>query len=806
MEKSITTRDDFREVTPPSGANSAPSGVDKSLTTFNSDAGVIMTEKAMVSSQLSSLAAGNQVGIDYSIKSFLAREQLISSGLFSSTDTVNQEVYSIESPQAILATPMYKDKVSGVMGFKGDLNLRLVVNATRFQQGRYILAFIYSGGVFRSDLRNNFYKTHSYSRVQVTQLPHVEVDLSCDTEVTLKVPYSSSQEMSLLRDNSSTLFPVGQVILRAYSPLSAVTGSLDCGYKLYASFSNVELFFPVVPQSGLARGTGKTKSRNMSPTEAEAQFDGPVSSALVKLSKASTILGEIPLLNTFTQPVSWVSDVLARTAWTLGFSKPHSTIPQHQVVRYQPNRFGNADTKDNAPLLSIFDNNVTETDDSTFGTSIDEMHIDFVKSIDTFYNQFVWSKEDASGTTKFTAVMSPREFYSTGSSFGSTVFNPTPLSWLSSMFSLYRGSIKLTFKFVKTEFHSGRLLFSFVPTSAYIGIPTAPTITNSAYLFREIVDVRYKSEVSFVVPWTSNTPYKPTKTDVFGTSEYGRVYVQVLNPLEAPDTVPSSITILCEVSAAEDFELAFPSDISRPSMATMSAVVPQSGCEISSSQMGATTTTRSLKPSSLCIGESVNSLRSLVKRVTYQPPAKAASALNSTYIPWAVPVATNNGTSWTRPSYFLSLVDYISLPYALSKGGFRVKIITDEDNVFGIQYLRAAATDTATDLWYSGTPYTLPSDLSIAGALTYAGTSLNKIMEADIPFYSRTRSTAVGATWTATGRVCYFNEANPASVLEFISLSANDPKSWNVFKGAADDFALGNFVSVPPFLDWTSTN
>lgn len=806
MDKNIVTRKDFTEMNPPEGANSAPQGVDVALTSFNTDAGVVSVEKNVSTAQNANLAAGNQIGIDYSIKSFLAREQIISSGLFSTTDTVNHEVFSIESPHAILATPIYRDKVSGVMGFKGDLNLRLVVNATRFQQGRYILAFIYSGGLFRTDLRNDFYKTHSYSRTQVTQLPHVEIDVSCDTEVTLKIPYSSSQEVSLLRNNSSTLFPVGQVILRAYSPLNAVTGSLDCGYKLYASFSNVELFFPVVPQSGLARGTGKTRKRNMLPTEAEAEFDGPVSSVLVKLSKASTILGEIPLLNTFSQPVSWVSDVLARAAWTLGFSKPHSTIPQHQVVRYQPNRFGNADTKDNAPLLSIFDNNVTETDGSTFGTSIDEMHFDFIKSISAFYEQFVWTKQDAAGTALLGTLMSPREFYTSGSSFGSTAYSPTPIAWLSSMFSLYRGSIKLTFKFVKTEFHSGRLLFSFVPTSAYIGIPAVPSIADSTYLFREIVDVRYKSEVSFVIPWTSNTPYKPTRTDPFGTSEYGRVYVQVLNPLEAPDTVSSSIVVLCEVSAADDFELAFPSDISTPAMATMSAVVPQSGCEISSSNMGSTTVSRSLKPSSLCIGETVNSLRSLVKRVTYQSPAKVASVFASTYLPWALPVATNNGTAWTRPSYNLCLMDYITLPYALSKGGIRTKVITDENNVFGVQFLRASASDTAVDLWYVGTPYTLPTDTTVGGALTYVDTSLNKIIEVDVPFYSRTRSTAIGATWTAAGRISYFNEAIPAAVLEFIPLSTNDAKAWQVFKGASDDFSCGNFVSVPPFLDWSTVN
>jgi len=443
---------------------------DSMLTKFNSDAVVNRVEPQQVVTKETEGTNSALSELTFTLTSFLAREQMISSGLLSASDVTNNAVVSITHPQQILNNAVYKGKIDGFYGFKADLNLRLVINATRFQQGRYMLVFIYTGGTNFLGNIATFVQSHTSTLVQTTQLPHVEFDLSCDTEVSLRIPYVNSADFCLLNSTLENSYSIGRVQLIPYSPLVAGSGSTNAQYRLFASFDNVELTFPTVPQSGV-RVVTKRKTRKM-PTEEEAETTGPISSLALKVSNATAILSEIPLLSPITAPASWLANVISRSALAMGFSKPHDTVPMAIMQRRVPDRFTNVDTKDQSAKLAIYDNNVLSSDTNPFGTNVDEMAIDYVKTISAWFKTVTWTTEQAADTVIASLPMHPRYFVVQNVRTGRTITNLTPVAWLGTMFGLYRGGFKITLKFVKTEFHSGRLLFTFVPYDPVGGKPT----------------------------------------------------------------------------------------------------------------------------------------------------------------------------------------------------------------------------------------------------------------------------------------------------------------------------------------------
>ena len=105
----------------------------------------------------------------------------------------------------------------------------------------------------------------------------------------------------------------------------------------------------------------------------------------------------------------------------------------------------------------------------------------------------------------------------------------------------------MTFKFVKTEFHTGRLRFWYSPS----GVPGVDDIN---YVYSSIIDLKYTNEVTFNVPYMHTDVYSPCR----GSKVQNMFGLTVLNELRAPNTVDTSVSVIVEVSAGSDFEFASP--------------------------------------------------------------------------------------------------------------------------------------------------------------------------------------------------------------------------------------------------------
>ena len=181
-------------------------------------------------------------------------------------------------------------------------------------------------------------------------------------------------------------------MIRPYSALTTGAGDSSCPFTLWAAFENIRLTGPTVTQSSI-----------VSQKELKGK-DKPVSGALMKVSKASTILGEIPMLSPVMSQVSWATSVLSRAASALGWSKPMlRSAPVYTRERTAP-YFHNVDQPSTAMNLGSTSDSSTALNPPCNLSNLDEMSIDYVKKIPAWFATVSWGAQTAGSTLTYYAI------------------------------------------------------------------------------------------------------------------------------------------------------------------------------------------------------------------------------------------------------------------------------------------------------------------------------------------------------------------------------------------------------------------
>jgi len=752
----------------------------------------------------SSLLDSARTGASIDIASFLAKPVNVFSGLLTTSDTYGTFKWVAVTPQDFTnGTTIWKNKLAGTLAFKGDLHLTVILNATRMQQGRYMLCWVPSGGAVNFD---KWYRMHAATLTQATQLPHVEMDVSCDTEATLIIPHITAQGWAAFEPAGGSFFGNnGVVFFTTYSPLEVSTGSISANYNIMAHWENVELAMPFTPQSGIRTKTRVKRRVKASEEEQISQDIGPISSVLSRVSTTANTLAGIPLLTSIAKPVGWATDILANTARSFGWSRPHNSEHTTMVTRNIVNRFTNADVADNSTKLGIFDNNEIEDLPGFAGTDLDEMDLNFVASISAYFASVRWNSSATTGTQLLQYDCNPRNNYSGTTTNGFNLIHLCPVSFVTNFFALYRGSLKFTFKLVKTEFHTGRLALSFYPKEYGIGAFTVPNFTNTAYLHREIIDVREGNEFSFIVPFVSFTPFRSTQGL---DATYGQILLHVVNPLVAPANVPSSINILMEVAAAPDMEWAQATDFSG---SVTQIYTPQAGnvCEITQGIIGGSKIYEDRVAARLCIGERVRSFRTLLKRFNTLLTTSVPT-LNKFITMWPFVSEVGFVDTAVTMSYVTRNQDTYAIlqsVFALSRGGVRIKVVPLEAGG-GISIVNANTE------YYSSVPTGViafaaaASSASVMPAYAVFRTEGNGGSEVEFPYYNRTHSTPCADVIHNTSAATTAIKSTAAGCVPRVSATISNVVNYTlepkVMRAASEDHSFGLFVSVPPLYGWNA--
>jgi hypothetical protein len=794
------------------------SSLSADITHSNAEAAVVEAKEVNPFALYNELKANADLGEEQSIKSFLSRPQILSYGNLAATGAWPTLVYSGMFPYAFInSSNLISRKLDGVWATRMKLIFTVAVNAQRFQQGRYVLAWVPSGG--GNGLSINMV-SHYASRTQLTQLPHVELDLACDTEVTLEVPFVSALSFAPVSPTVSTYSQVGQIIFAPYSAIKAGPSSYNCDYVLSVRAEDIELHIPVSPQNkGRAKGFVK---RRVEDAEKDSAGIGPISSKFKMATSVLDKLSKVPVLSSVAGPASWATEIAGNVATAFGWSKPHNSEPNRIMLKNNFGAMTNTDTADNSEVMGYSDKNAIEVLPGFAGTNIDEMSIPYIIGISSFYQSVTWNATDPENTVLHQRDLHPKNFFSQSSYGANTLFNLTPMAFVASMFGLYRGSIKISMKVVKTEFHSGRLLLTYSPADSLSSGSAVPSdFLASGYNFREIVDIREGSVFHFVIPYTSFAQYKQTTGS---NIKYGTFTVKVLNELRAPDTVASSVDILFEASAHSDMEFAMPATIRGSpcfvATAQMGAKPVQFAddlCESEAVVMGNARIMESDLPSRVCIGEKIVSLRQVLKKFSLLDK-RTAGTPNTYYqiVPFAFPISRiGAANALVNSTVRADNLTFIACCYALFRGGVRYKImnsapITDGRFFMANSYLYSPdAGSLDTTLNFVATP---------TGINAIGETSNNSVvierqesrggLELQFPFYSRTHACAVSdAIINETSAVQVYNPSGivPPTLAYIANFGAALTADYRTYRAVADDFDLGMFISVPPIVGWGFT-
>jgi hypothetical protein len=810
VSKAVTESSNTFSGNPETPALATVSGVSSvnATTKFVDDQDTVARDESMVAHvsplwlQMNDSQSTEQTIID-----FLSKPIVLFSSSFSTSDTFSILQSSSLPLAAFNSTQgsLWVQKLLGYFGIRMDMRIRLVVNANRFQQGRYIVGWMPLGGnspttsFLKSQLTNNM---HMATLVQRTTVPHVELDISTQTSAELLIPFASVHNFYPLNAISpaSQTAALGFINIYPYSPLVAPTGSTVASYTCYISFENVRLFGAAAAQSGL------------NDAEVSNKMNGPISGIATSFAKGFREFANIPLLSSYASGAAWISDRIARTASIFGFSKPTQgdSITKMQILNNPSHSCvdGDADVRP----LSFLAKPSTVPIKGFSGTELDEMDFSYIARKFAWFQTVNWTTASSGVVTSMTVV--PNKAASLGGAF-----HHQPVSFVSGFFGLWRGSLKFRFKFVKTEFHSGRLQFCFYPGDDLQFLSGTPQYVN-----RIIVDLREHIEVEITIPYISRYPYMHIGTHI------GNLTIEVVDALVAPASVSTIVPILCEIAGGDDFEVAMPWVFN----GTPTIFSPQSGIsapqKVVSMNIGNSIVTADPTTSAaFAIGDKVSSFRAYLKRYTPVSPSSKnpivvgrANSANLTVVPDYIPIVPASGAANGYAN--CDVLGMVAMCYAFWGGGIRIKDV-----------ISAGVTPTPGNIvnsncfiatfipLISGTHNQMFSDpgntaISVNNHQVLQQAFNNNTVSIELPQYTRALKRCVADIWgastvTATSYLEYQRAGGTQGVVVFATPEGlGDPVNTtpydlhNIYRSASDDLDLSLFISVPPIVGNSSTS
>lgn len=712
-------------------------------------------------------------------------------------------IKEVSLPGDWLKNTMIKEKLSGFRYFKCNFKIRVQVNAQPFNAGYLLMTYI------PLHRQNTLTPTNVTTFSGLTGYRRVMLDLSEDTSAELVVPFNNVVSHFDLIEAMGYL---GVVKLYVYSPL---TGSDNVDGTVWITAEDVEVSLPTglpitdyVPTPEFHRGPAHAGSLPQKDSKMKMQRTpkkGPVSTVAEGVGQVAGVLKEVPILGSIAQTVEWGSEIVGGIASFFGFSKPTDCQPAQKETLVVAGNFANYDGDSKAKSLAFFSENETEIPVEVFGTEQDEMSFSHILAQPVYLTRFKMQQANKQGTVIWKWPVDPASCQkiipndSTKAPYapGRYIQQNTYLSYLSSFFKYYRGSIRYHIRIVKTAFHSGRLRVFVVP-GATVATPIDTIDFNKVHSV--VYDIRDTTTFDIEVPYKWNTPWKPVDgkfkqletapANITPNVPTAMIYIQVVNALRNPSTAADTIDFVVETSAADDFQFAVPmvNEAVRliPSEESLRAEFPprpeptlSSGPAHAGDQILDNAGGEQIVANKIAIGEVITGWRTLLKR--YSRYLKASSdGLHWVLVPYDS--IANQDTTDVGFDHFSAC----ELLYRFRGGSLRV----------------AAKTPRTTSEYKVVTHEVAPHDsLTVQpdtlGAIVQSEL-LEPVVEIAVPFYQETIALP---TQLGKPKEQFTTEAGNYTAIpnnEGTMVRSTEEMEW--WRSIGEDFAFGYLVGPPKTL------
>lgn len=740
-------------------------------TSFATDGIELANEKI----RLEDVAHTGTTGMTQSIANFLEKPKLITTFQFGVTGAVNDILYQADLLTLLKANPIWMSKIAGMNNIRATVRITMQVNSSPFVAGGLLMHFIpnYSQNV----------KSHSgrFSLVSKSQQPGIKLDVNVHGEVSMDIPYIGPTRTI---DLAAGISDWGRIFVTVWSPYTTgSTGPTTTNVSMWMSLHSVELTNPVAQAKGIVKGQRGSIKVTAKPHPSE-QEKGPVSTVLSAVSVIASGLTAIPTLAPIAGPVAWFTNIATGVATAFGWSKPINDNFGIRTVNGLHFGMACANGIDNSQPLSVSADNKIRVMTELGGTTEDEMSLNFLKKIYCYYTTYALNTTDTVGSLLYSTALRPQIFQKTSIVNGDTVQAMSTISFLNSIYCMYRGGIEIRFHVFKTKMHTGRLLFCFSPGTSGI-----PTLDQTANLHRLIVDISETQEFSICFPYVDSKDY------VFNDVNIGTLSVFVLNPLRCPDAASSNVYVTMEVRGTDDLEFQVPNNVRlNPITAQAGGEEGDTFCE----PMGTNNVLDSISTSSqYCIGEHATSLLQLMKRYTlFRFPAFSNSGVLK-FNPHLKESAVAGTTTNTLPTFGMDYYSVFSALYCYYRGGLRFRMTCSSSNNYWSSWLECPARVT-TSSFYASQP-------SEHWTQTFTSPMVQPSIDAgfsvQVPYYNR--------TFASLNRIRIGNniaDDNPTISLciECAGNIAGIPSRMQMYRAVADDFHFSYFIGVPDMVYTTS--
>jgi hypothetical protein len=500
--------------------------------------------------------------------------------------------------QLYFSDPGIKRKLDNYKLIRCKLHLKFVVNASPFFYGSLRVSYCPL-----ADGHDDYRVTSD--QIKLSQTPGLFLEPANMTSSEMELPFIWPNAWLNVAD-SQEFINMGRIQYVLYAKLRSANGVAAASVRVacYAWATDVEV-------------AGLTTAAALQSDEYEEP--GVISGPASAVARIASRLSQTPVIGGLATATAVGANIVSDVARAFGFSNPPVI---NDVMPYAPkafHSFSSVDTSLPMDKLSVDPKNEVTIDNSVAGDhSHDPLILKDLLCRDSFLQGTLWQGADAENKILWSAPVTPINFAL--QPFGSqSVLNSTPASYMGRLFKYWRGGMTYRFRFIKSRYHTGRLIITWDPN----GTPNSDYETTTMV---RVVDLQHEDEVVITIPYKQPTAWSltlgypnnysngATPSLTYAPNVHnGIIQVRVLTTLTGPTTLPE-IDILTFVSCADDIEMAVPEELPQ----SLSAFTLQSA-DVSVDDFVGDVAGVAEEPTVelVTVGETIQSLRTLLHRSSF---------------------------------------------------------------------------------------------------------------------------------------------------------------------------------------------
>lgn len=710
---------------------------------------------------------------------------------WSTTQSRNTQIYGASIPGVLGSVESLIFRTLSMYAFyKLSPCLRIQINATQFHQGQLICCF---DPFSFTQIPGSADKLTIFS---ATGLPNVKIMASDSEAAELCIPFIHPKSYLTTNDENSFL-NLGYFSILVLNPLQAADGAsntLSVSVWIYAKDAQVHVpiqFHPLVLEesSGILQGTLQPLIDNIKIGTGQATdaignlITGNVGQALRKGQGLVDTLGNV-----------------------FGFDYPSRTIQPDKTITPIEN-LAICRGKSQSQRLAVDPFSAHILQDDVASESKAAMDLLSICQMPMLYTQFLFQGTNSRDDLLFSSTVHPclsPKFTIPGDTLPST--QRTYLSYVSDGFMYWNGGIEYDIEVIATKFHSGKLLFAFVPNTTVI----PSYVDASTALPNVIIDLQQSSSTTFKIPWTSSIAMKSTSLYANRGQQsesdcvLGTMVCYVQNTLAFASNVAPSVEINIYIKASKDYGLYIP----RRPIFNSYQPPPQDSVQESSGIALINDKNSEVQTSAvLSKGQSVSiprphfgedySLLDIIKRFTFLTSQNTAlneqfELLVSDYVTCYQPDNFTPDNNNGRESYLC----YWARLYCCWSGSLRYKFVFPESRTSNLSASVCHTPDPPS--FYIDSVNTSIDRLYVLNGFATTRTNLSQdnALEVEFPYYSKynmllTRNlNTLEDVWNNGKYYLVFKD----------SIDMNAPLNCDIYIAAGDDFRF--CYLRPPSVDY----